>query len=90
MPLYGCLTPDGYKNTQEAWLSSSSLLRRIQFATGLGSGTLPNTQVESVSPEQMTSSMKGMFDAKTLKLVASSPARMRTSILLGSPEFMNH
>ncbi len=41
MPLYGCQTPDGYKNTEEAWLNPDALTRRINFATALASGRLP-------------------------------------------------
>jgi uncharacterized protein (DUF1800 family) len=40
MPLYGCPTPDGYKNTQEAWLNPDGLMRRLSFATALGTGHL--------------------------------------------------
>ena len=35
MPLFGCLTPDGYKNTEDAWLSPDATTRRISFATAL-------------------------------------------------------
>jgi uncharacterized protein (DUF1800 family) len=41
MPLYGCLTPDGYKNTRDAWLNPDAMTRRIGFATALASGRLP-------------------------------------------------
>ncbi len=41
MPLYGCLTPDGYKNTESAWLNPDALTRRISFATALASGRVP-------------------------------------------------
>ena len=41
MPLFGCLTPDGYKNTEEAWLSPDATMRRISFATALARGELP-------------------------------------------------
>jgi uncharacterized protein (DUF1800 family) len=41
MPLYGCQTPDGYKNTQDAWLNPDALTRRIAFATALAQGRLP-------------------------------------------------
>jgi uncharacterized protein (DUF1800 family) len=41
MPLYGCQTPDGYKNTEEAWLNPDAMMRRINFATALASGRLP-------------------------------------------------
>ena len=33
MPLYGCLTPDGYKNTAEAWMGPDALAKRLNFAT---------------------------------------------------------
>ncbi|MFZ6693707.1 DUF1800 domain-containing protein [Undibacterium sp. SXout20W] len=41
MPLYGCQTPDGYKNTEQAWLNPDALSRRINFATALATGHLP-------------------------------------------------
>jgi len=40
MPLYGCQTPDGYKNTQDAWLNPDGMTRRINFATALANGRL--------------------------------------------------
>jgi uncharacterized protein (DUF1800 family) len=39
-PLYGCLTPDGYKNTRDAWLNPDALTVRISFATALAAGRL--------------------------------------------------
>jgi uncharacterized protein (DUF1800 family) len=41
MPLYGCQTPDGYKNTRAAWLNPDAMMTRLSFATALGSGRLP-------------------------------------------------
>jgi uncharacterized protein (DUF1800 family) len=38
MPLYLCQTPDGYKNTEEAWLSPDATTLRINFASLLTSG----------------------------------------------------
>jgi uncharacterized protein (DUF1800 family) len=40
MPLYGCQTPDGYKNTRDAWLNPDSMMLRLSFATALGKGHL--------------------------------------------------
>jgi uncharacterized protein (DUF1800 family) len=40
MPLYGCPTPDGYKNTQDAWLNPDAMMRRLDFAIALGAGRL--------------------------------------------------
>src|SRR3984957_8724079 len=41
MPLYGCLTPNGYANTQDAWLNPDAMMTRLSFATALGRGNLP-------------------------------------------------
>jgi uncharacterized protein (DUF1800 family) len=40
MPLYGCLTPNGYKDTETAWLNPDAMTRRINLATALASGRL--------------------------------------------------
>ncbi len=47
MPLYGCQTPDGYKNTEAAWLNPDALTRRLGFATALASGRLPLAQASA-------------------------------------------
>ncbi len=49
MPLYGCQTPDGYKNTEVAWLNPDGMTRRINFATALAQGRLP--LVRAIDPE---------------------------------------
>jgi uncharacterized protein (DUF1800 family) len=41
MPLYRCQTPDGYKNTRDAWLNPDAMMLRLSFATALGAGRLP-------------------------------------------------
>ena len=41
MSPYGCQTPDGFKNTQLAWLNPEAMMIRLSFATGLGAGRLP-------------------------------------------------
>jgi uncharacterized protein (DUF1800 family) len=38
MPLYLCQTPDGYKNTEAAWLNPAATTVRVDFASLLGSG----------------------------------------------------
>jgi uncharacterized protein (DUF1800 family) len=60
MPLYGCQTPDGYKNTESAWLNPEALTRRINFATALASGRLPlNLSPESGDANAMGSARNG-------------------------------
>jgi len=58
MPFYGCLTPDGYKNTQAAWLNPNAMTQRLNFATALASGRLPLNQEPANSMEQMDGSKK--------------------------------
>jgi uncharacterized protein (DUF1800 family) len=41
MGLYGCQTPDGYKQTQQTWLSPDGIMKRLSFASALGAGHLP-------------------------------------------------
>jgi uncharacterized protein (DUF1800 family) len=43
MPLYGMQPPTGYSTKSDAWVNSSALLTRMNFALQLGSGRLPGT-----------------------------------------------
>ncbi len=47
MPPYGALSPDGYKNTQEAWLNPDAMTRRLSFATALANGRIPLSSIAS-------------------------------------------
>ncbi len=81
MPLYGCQTPDGYKNTQDAWLNPDALSRRIAFATAMA----PN-----VDAQTLQATLGGAISARTQGAVAGSPEPLRAAMLLGSPDFMQH
>lgn len=88
-PLYGCLTPDGYKNTKDAWLNSDSLLKRLNFATGLGVGRVPG-ETGAPEPAQVLSALGGHISSKTRAVLAKTPEQMQAGLLLGSPDFMNY
>jgi uncharacterized protein (DUF1800 family) len=62
-PLYGCQTPDGYKVIQAAWLNPDAMMRRLSFATGLGTGHLP----------LMIPPIEDSSDDGTVKRVAMTP-----------------
>jgi uncharacterized protein (DUF1800 family) len=47
MPLYGMQPPTGYSMKAEAWVNSSSLLGRMNFALALTTGKLKGVQVDS-------------------------------------------
>lgn len=79
MPLYGCATPDGYKNTEAAWLNPGALTRRIAFATMAGAGADPARLDAAIGPA---------ISPRTRGLLASNPPRLHAAMLLGSPDFM--
>jgi len=81
MPLYGCQTPDGYKNTQDAWLNPDALNRRIAFATQVG---------QYVDAQSLQATLGGSLSPRTLGVVADSAPPLRAAMLLGSPDFMQH
>jgi uncharacterized protein (DUF1800 family) len=81
MPLYGCQTPDGYKNTQAAWLNPDSVTRRLSFVTAL-------TKANPLDAAQLSRTLGSNFSAQTTAALATSPSQLRPALILGSPEFM--
>jgi uncharacterized protein (DUF1800 family) len=105
MPLYGCQTPDGYKNTEAAWLSPDSTSLRISFATALAAGKLPlagpppetaqaqpvaNTENEPIDPARLEEILGPTLATQTRETIAATPAGLRAAVILGSPDFMRH
>jgi uncharacterized protein (DUF1800 family) len=88
MPLYGCQTPDGYKNTEQAWLNPDALTRRISFATALAAGRLPQSDTAPLDALQLQATLGPVVSARTLGMAASNPDPLRSAMLLGSPDFM--
>ncbi|HEY9705686.1 MAG TPA: DUF1800 domain-containing protein [Allocoleopsis sp.] len=86
MPIYGCITPDGYKNTQEAWLNPDGMLRRISFATALANGRF--SRGKSLDEEELNETLGDNFSAKTKEVINTSPQKIKAALILGSPEFM--
>lgn len=87
-PIYGCLTPDGYKNTQDAWLNPDGLLKRITFATNVTRGTLGQVPEDELNRVQF--SVGPLLGSKTVTALASSRDAQRAGLMLGSPEFMTY
>ncbi|KQV32920.1 DUF1800 domain-containing protein [Massilia sp. Root335] len=81
MPLYGCQTPDGYKNTQDAWLNPDALSRRIAFATALASGRLPLAALP-VEPHPVAAMEPDMAGSDVVPLpVPAAPANPKPAPL---------
>lgn len=86
-PLYKCLTPDGYKNTQEAWLNPDSLINRLNFATALGADRLPGVRAQNNGKGDITDSLATVSE-RTVRAIEQAQPQLRQSLVLGSPEFM--
>jgi uncharacterized protein (DUF1800 family) len=80
MPLYRCPTPDGYKNTEAAWLNPEGMTRRISFATALG-------RMPGVDADRLTATLGNPFGPNTQQIIATSDPGLRAALMLGSPEF---
>lgn len=89
MPIYGCQTPNGYKNTESAWLNPDAILRRISLTTALASGRFAGRS-SPVNAQQLSKTLGNNFSAKTMQVVASNSEDMKAALMLGSPEFMKH
>ena len=93
-PLYGCLTPNGYQNTQAAWLNPDAMMRRLSFSTLLGSGRLAAKDNMTQNPPEIVDIMLiedtlgSELSPQTLRTEKDAPETLRPALILGSPEFM--
>jgi uncharacterized protein (DUF1800 family) len=95
MPIYGCPTPDGYKQIQSAWLNPDGTVRRLSFAVGLGNGAVgidvpANSKMRSlpVPIERLNQTIGPLLNASTQQRIQAQPENLQSGLMLGSPEFM--
>jgi uncharacterized protein (DUF1800 family) len=89
--IYGCLTPDGYKNTKEQWLDPDALLHRIEFAMTVGAGKLPGVEIKTPDSKALEKTLgESNFSANTVAVVEKAPKNLKAAAVLGSPEFMRY
>ncbi len=81
-PLFGCVTPDGYKTTRDAWLDPEALTRRAELASRLAQRLQP-------APEALLATLGAAIGPATRATVAQQPVRQQAALLLGSPDFQN-
>jgi uncharacterized protein (DUF1800 family) len=99
MPLYLQQPPTGYKDTADAWVSTSGLLARLNLALDLAGGRLAGVRVDlrrlAPNGEPLRQALaaqllpSGLSDSTRHTLESESgtdPARM-AGLILGSPEF---
>ncbi len=90
MPLYGCLTPDGYKNTREAWLNPDSLVRRTGFASGLSAGKFKGSEGTAVDWQTLNTTLGDTLSSNTQSVVSKAPNNLKSALVFGSPDFMRY
>lgn len=90
MPIYGCLTPDGYKNTEAAWLNPDSLIRRVNFASAIATNKLPGLADNTISYENLSKTVGSSISQQSYDLIAKQPETLRPALILGGPDFMKY
>ena len=85
MPLYSCQIPTGYQNIESAWLNPQAMLLRTGFAFAIANGTL--NRDDAVEEQRLTHNL-GKLSSKTKQVIASSPRKLRSPVIMGSPEAM--
>lgn len=86
MPIFGCEAPNGYHNTEDAWLNPDAMLRRVSFATNIARGVLSNQQ--PLDPIALQTTLGNDFTAETQKVITDSHKNLKAALILGSPEMM--
>lgn len=85
MPTYGCISPDGYSNTQSVWLNPQAMLQRTGFARAIANGIL--NQNSRVEMPQLAQNL-GAISSHTQAVIKQTPVKLRTALMMGSPEAM--
>ena len=85
MPIYMCVPPTGYRNTQDAWLSPEAMLRRVSLAGAIANNKVldPDSPVEY---QQVVQNM-GRVSERTQQTIKDYP-QLSTALVFGSPEAM--
>jgi uncharacterized protein (DUF1800 family) len=88
-PLYGCATPDGYRDTEAAWLSPDASLLRVNFAKSLAGGNLPVTEgAKPVDAALLLATLGPALSGRTRTAIGGAPTELQAALVLGSPDFM--
>jgi uncharacterized protein (DUF1800 family) len=78
MPIFLCPTPDGWRDSREAWLNPEGLRQRAEFAIRLG----------GQPGRSLTDALSASLSAGAQSVMAGLPAKEQVSMALASPDFM--
>ncbi len=62
MPLYGCVTPNGYSWKSDTWVSTNALVNRMNFALSLAANRLPGISI-AWDPTETVNNDTAMIEA---------------------------
>lgn len=88
MPLYGCSSPDGYRNTRDAWLNPDTMIRRSSLAVQLSKGILHERK--PVEAQKLIETLGDNFSENTREVIENSSPDLKAALVLGSPDFMKY
>ena len=96
MPIHGCVTPDGWKDTRDAWLNAEALRQRVAFATTLGASAARADGAAAMRPVRFDEGATPLLPEPVLAslgpaaraAVGSLPTGQRLAAALASPDFM--
>ena len=96
-PLYAKGEPTGYANTSEAWVNSTALLARMNFALALAANTTPGVRVDLARldhthpPDPLRVAralLPGGVSPQTRAAIATTSSSSQVvGLILGSPDF---
>jgi uncharacterized protein (DUF1800 family) len=89
MPVYGCPTPDGYKNTKEAWLNSDSMTRRVTWAIAISRNAFDLSKNHKIESTRLAQNLGNNFSTHTKQVIEASQPKLRSALILASPEMMH-
>jgi len=81
-PPYRCLTPNGYANTNDQWMNSDALLKRIDFSKKF------SDYLNDQSTQTLLRDLGSNWSETTLGAVRAADPKLRAALLMGSPEFV--
>ena len=84
-PLFGCVTPDGYKVERSAWLDPEALARRAELAARVAQ----RVRLGAEAAEQLLDTLGPAIGRAARSAIAQEPPPLRAALILGAPDFQN-
>jgi uncharacterized protein (DUF1800 family) len=83
MPLYGCVTPNGYSWRSDAWVSTNALVSRMNFALSLAADRLPGISITWDPTTSVNNDTSGVDANPAIPDAESEEARLESVLIEG-------